>query len=581
MALQSTAITKKKGKSGLLPIFGIMVFLLVSASFVTLGFILPSQVSSSLEEEINGHMLPDVRRAVEESNHAIKAELDAIREASLARVKKAFTAQNEAKGKALIKTLLPLVENYDFDTAKQILVDTVDSDSTIAGIRYRMQAGDKPETIGDTSSGDLLSFKETEKNSFADMEINLLVTSDQLIQAEQEEKSSFSKVGQQMQEANQVLEKHILEDSDAMQANTVASLRVRVWLLAAVGVVLLVGITLLVMQRLVIVPLEKTKQHLLTIAEGDLTHDFDYHSNNELGEMADAMNTMVENLRRIVAEINNSVAKQTCHADSLNRNTNGVVQGARDQAAQATQAASAITELSASFNEVARSSSSASESAKSASEQAQSGRDIVSKTAGGMNTIATTVSESSALISELNRRGEEIGNVVNVINGIAEQTNLLALNAAIEAARAGEQGRGFAVVADEVRTLAGRTGEATKEISQMVEKIQVDTSKSVKNMSSVNDQVNSGVELANKALAAMDGIVQSSEDSMQMATSIATAVEQQSVTANEVSGSVESMAMVSRETEDASTSMQQATQELVQLGAEFNKTISWFEAKQR
>ncbi|MCB1880389.1 MAG: hypothetical protein KDI54_10090, partial [Gammaproteobacteria bacterium] len=218
--------------------------------------------------------------------------------------------------------------------------------------------------------------------------------------------------------------------------------------------------------------------------------------------MAEAMNTMVANLRRIVAEINRSVTTLTSHADSLNRNTGSVVEGARGQALQAVQAASAITELSASFNEVAQSSNSASESARSTSRQALSGRDIVSQTADEMNSIAAKVSSCTGLIGALNRGGDEIGNVVNVINGIAEQTNLLALNAAIEAARAGEQGRGFAVVADEVRTLASRTGDATREISQMIERIQVDTGKSVTSMNSVSEQVNQGVELAEKAQAA-------------------------------------------------------------------------------
>ncbi len=571
---------KKNNKSGLLLIVGIMIFILISSVFIALGFILPSQVSSSLEEEMNERMLPDIRSALEKSNHSIKLVLDKKRDTTLARVKKAYATQNEAKGKAIIKTILPLVENYDFETVKQILVDAVESDGAIAGIHYRLQSGDKLEAIGDTSSSGLLPFKTIEKNNFADVEITLLISPKQLAQAEEEEKNSFIEIEQHMKQSNQKLEQQIHDNAVTMQSNTIGSMRTQVWLFAVVGVVLLISITLLVMQRLVIIPLNRTRQHLLTLSKGDLTRDFDYHSKNELGEMADAMNIMVENLRRIVTEINSSLSTLTNHTDSLNNNTSDVVQGAQNQAAQAEQAASAITDLSSSFNEVANSSNSASKSASSASQQAKIGRDLVSKTATGMNTVAAKVSESSELIDKLNRRTEEIGNVVNVINGIAEQTNLLALNAAIEAARAGEQGRGFAVVADEVRTLAGRTSEATMEISQMIDKIQTETSQTVKSMDLVNGQVDNGVELANKALEAMDGIVQSSEDSMQMATHIASAVDQQSLSANEVSGSVESMASVSRETQDASTLMQQAIQELTQLGSGLNKTILWFKVNE-
>ncbi len=567
-----------KGKGGLLLIFGIMVFILVSIGFAVIGFILPLQVHSSMEHEITGSMLPEIRVAFEQSNKTIKEELDAKRDATLARAKTAFSAQKAATGTALIKTILPLMEEYDVDGAAQVLQDAMDADSSIAGIRYRLQTDDPMVVVGDTSAAGLLPFKVAEKNEFADVELTLLVAPDLLALTEQEEKASFEKIEKVRAEAAQALEQQVLGNARSMQANTVSALQLRVWLLAAVSVLVLVGVISWAMHRVVIVPLAKTKQHLLTLSGGDLTSDFDFHSGNELGEMAHAMNTMVEKLRRIVEKINTSVISVSNHADRLNHTTDTVAQGAKSQVGQTIQAASAITELSVSFEEVTRNSSNALDLAKSSSEMAQSGREIVSKTAQGMASIATTVADSSTLIGELDRNSEEVGRVVNVINGIAEQTNLLALNAAIEAARAGEQGRGFAVVADEVRTLAGRTAEATRDISRTIEKIQSDTGKSVKSMDSVSRQVQGGVEQAEKGLDAMDGIVSSSEESMQMAASIATAVEQQSMTTREVSASVESIAAVSRETDSTCTSMQEAAQELAQLGGELKKAISWFKS---
>ncbi|MDX2504789.1 MAG: HAMP domain-containing methyl-accepting chemotaxis protein [Gammaproteobacteria bacterium] len=569
---------KKNNKSGLLLIVGIMIFILISSVFIALGFILPSQVSSSLEEEMNERMLPDIRSALEKSNHSIKLVLDKKRDTTLARVKKAYATQNEAKGKAIIKTILPLVENYDFETVKQILVDAVESDGAIAGIHYRLQSGDKLEAIGDTSSSGLLPFKTIEKNNFADVEITLLISPKQLAQAEEEEKNSFIEIEQHMKQSNQKLEQQIHDNAVTMQSNTIGSMRTQVWLFAVVGVVLLISITLLVMQRLVIIPLNRTRQHLLTLSKGDLTQDFDYHSKNELGEMADAMNIMVENLRRIVTEINSSLSTLTNHTDSLNNNTSDVVQGAQNQAAQAEQAASAITDLSSSFNEVANSSNSASKSASSASQQAKIGRDLVSKTATGMNTVAAKVSESSELIDKLNRRTEEIGNVVNVINGIAEQTNLLALNAAIEAARAGEQGRGFAVVADEVRTLASRTQESTQEIQQMIESLQAGTKAAVGAMDSSRAQAQNGVEKISTAGDALTTIVAGIEHINDMNTQIASAALEQSAVAEEVNKNVVNISQIASTSEANSVQTQNASEELSRFAVGLQSLVSQFKS---
>ena len=221
-------VARGKGKGGLLLVFGVMVSLLMGAGFVILGFVLPAQVSSSLEEEIDGTMLPDVRAAFQETNSAIQAELDAKRVHTLERTKNAFTAQNESKARALIKTILPLVEVFDVDGANQVLTEAVDTDTSIAGVQYRLQAGDQPTEIGETGSSDLLRFQVTEKNDFADVEITLLVTPTLLNTAEQEEKASFATIEARMSEANQALEQRILDNAQAMQASTVASLRVRV-----------------------------------------------------------------------------------------------------------------------------------------------------------------------------------------------------------------------------------------------------------------------------------------------------------------------------------------------------------------
>jgi methyl-accepting chemotaxis protein len=216
------------------------------------------------------------------------------------------------------------------------------------------------------------------------------------------------------------------------------------------------------------------------------------------------------------------------------------------QADQVTQIASSIEQMVLSIEEVASNSADATNSAQNAGVTANSGGEIVRNTINGMNSIDQAVTASSSSVLELGNRGSKIGEIIGVINDIAEQTNLLALNAAIEAARAGEAGRGFAVVADEVRTLADRTTSATKEIAHSIEAIQSETQTAVEGMKVGTTYVKEGLDLAHKAGASLEDIVTGAQEVAGMIDSIASAAEEQSLASNEVSKNIESVSEVSR-----------------------------------
>ena len=573
--MKTTLADNKSIKGGLLVVFGTIFSVLIAVGVVVTSIVLPLRTGSSLEEVVQNSMMPSVRSGFEESNQSINQELAALRETLVARATESFNNEFKAKGVSLAKSIIPLLENYFFDNAKENIQKEIDGDPRITGIRYRLREKDQPETLGN-ASGDLLEFTTAKDPAFRGVQITLLVPRSFLTEVENTEKQSVDTIQAELSTASQSLEQRILEETATMQSSILSNLTRDIWILMIIAGVMIVGSGVLLIQRSIILPLRKTKAHLEAIAEGDLSADLDYSSNNELGDMARAMNNMVANLRRIVSDIHASVATVANHSQGLTSTTRQLAEGARTQAGMADQAAAAITEMAQSFIEVSRNATDASNTARESNQLAQSGRAMVVDTSSGMSAIANKTSESSRLIEELGRSGEKISGIVNVIDEIADQTNLLALNAAIEAARAGEHGRGFAVVADEVRHLAARTGEATKEITQMIDKIQQDTARSVDSMGSVNAQVEKGVAQAEEAKHAMEGIVSSSDSSQQLVERIAAAVEQQSAAAEEVSASVETIAGVSKTTEDLGDSLQLASRELSNLSAELEKTIAWF-----
>ena len=568
---------QKTGKQrGLLFVFGATFSALIALGVIALSIVLPLHTSSSLEDILQNTMLPQVRSGFEKSNQAINKELDALKQTLVLRVNESYANEYKNRADGLVKSAIPFIENYFIDGILENVQKEVDRDPKVAGIRYRIREKEDFTLVGDTSSQAMLEYSAEKNSNYPGLEFVVLVPQAVVTQAEDEEKASIDKIVNELSVTSKAVEDGILVDAHMMQVSVISTLKQGIWVMMVLAGIAMVGISVFLIRRTIILPLHKTKAHLLAIAEGDLSKELDYSSNNELGEMANAMNAMVRNLRRIVSDINNSVATVSNHSEGLTGTTQELVKGAVNQAGMADQAAAAMTEMSQSFIEVARNATSASASARESNGLAQSGRTQVADTAAGMTSIAATTAESSTLIEELGRGGEKISSIVSVIEDIAGQTNLLALNAAIEAARAGEQGRGFAVVADEVRNLAARTSEATKEIGQMIEKIQLDTARSVSSMNLVNEQVSQGVEQAGDAQRAMDGIVDASDVSLQLIERITAAVEEQSAAAEQVTVSVETIAGVSKSTEDLSDTLRLASQELSGLSDELETTIGWF-----
>jgi methyl-accepting chemotaxis protein len=312
------------------------------------------------------------------------------------------------------------------------------------------------------------------------------------------------------------------------------------------------------------------------IAGGDLTVRIDYDREDEIGLLARGFNSAVTNLNSILGKVKSATEIMASSSEELSATTGQLSVGAKAQAQQTEQTASAMTQMSQTIIDVAMNAGEVASASRDTSQLAVKGQQKVHETVEGMHGIADTVKQAAATIQELGRSSEEIGNIVNTINDIADQTNLLALNAAIEAARAGEQGRGFAVVADEVRKLAERTGRATGEIGDMIEKIQVDTKKSVASMESGKDKVGEGVRMAEEAMTALEQIVKASDHSADMVQRIATSAEEQSSAVEEVSSTVESIATVTKETEVSSLQIQNSASELAQVAADLNKDTDWF-----
>lgn len=309
---------------------------------------------------------------------------------------------------------------------------------------------------------------------------------------------------------------------------------------------------------------------------GDLASEIKILSNDESGQMAMAFNSMIKKIRDVVIEMKKSSDQMDSASVQLSSTSRQIADGGEEQLARASQVATASQQMSATVVEVAKNASGAAEAAREANSVASHGGEIVKKTIDSMNGIADTTKESSGVIAGLGDRSNEIGKIIGVIDDIADQTNLLALNAAIEAARAGEQGRGFAVVADEVRKLAERTTKATKEIGGMIKAIQDDTGKALSSMEAEVKVVEEGVSLAREAGSAIESIIEQVDTVTAMIQQIATASEEQSTAADQISSDVETVANITREASSGTQQITSVSEEIARLASDLQRTVTMF-----
>ncbi|MAD26858.1 MAG: chemotaxis protein [Pseudomonadales bacterium] len=386
----------------------------------------------------------------------------------------------------------------------------------------------------------------------------------------------FSRARELINKMTELINQQVEAEAAEAEADVAAS-HARVTVVLAIGAVVCF-LMIVFFPGLITNPLRELLQRIRDIAdgEGDLTRRVVVHSNDELGQLSKAFNAFLEQLQGLIRDVAESTLQVASAAEQMSAIAEGQEKLVNEQYMAVDQVSTAATEMSAAIHEVADNAHSTADAAREADRQGHSASDVVSATMNDLRRLAADVEEAAGVINNLEQDTDKIGGVLSVIEGIAEQTNLLALNAAIEAARAGEQGRGFAVVADEVRALAARTQDSTRDIQQMIQKLQSGTGQAVAVMQRGAQLAAQSVEKAGTTESSLNETSASVMRINDMAAQIAAACEEQSQTTEDIARNISGIRDLSNQSAQSSQESRDASNVLARLAANLQQQVGRF-----